>query len=347
MSSDKQRIRVGIVGAGANTRSRHIPGLRAQPGVEIVQVANRSAESSNRVAAEFNIPSTAPDWRALVDNPAIDAVMIGTWPYLHAPITLAALEAGKHVLCEARLAMNLAEAREMAQVARAHPELVAQVVPAPFTLGVDKTVQRLLREGFLGRLLSIEVRVADGRFFDPAAPLSWRQDIDLSGLNVMSLGIWYESVMRWVGEAVSLTAKGRTFVTQRVGIDGHPRGVRVPEHVCILADMACGAQASFTVSSVCGGVKLGEIMLYGSEATLRFADGVLTAAHRGEEGFRAVLPQEGEEGGWRVEEEFINAIRGHEPVTHTSFAEGVKYMAFTEAVALSMQERREVPVAAF
>ena len=116
--------------------------------------------------------------------------MIGTWPYLHAPITLAALEAGKHVLCEARLALNLTEAREMARAERAHPELIAQVVPSPFTLGVDKTVQRLLREGFLGRLLAIEVQVADGRFLDPAAPLSWRQDIGLSGLNVMSLGIW-------------------------------------------------------------------------------------------------------------------------------------------------------------
>lgn len=347
MSADKQRIRIGIVGAGANTRSRHIPGLRAQAGVEIVQVANRSTESSARVAAEFNIPTTAPDWRALVGNPAIDAVMIGTWPYLHAPITLAALEAGKHVLCEARLAMNLAEARAMAATARAHPELIAQVVPAPFTLGVDKTVQRLLREGFLGRLLAVEVRVADGRFLDPAAPLSWRQDADLSGLNVMSLGIWYESLMRWIGEATNVVAKGRTFITQRLGADGRLHNVRVPEHICVLADMACGAQASFTVSSVCGGLKSGEIVLFGSEATLRFADGALTAAHRGEEGFRAVLPQEGEEGCWRVEEEFINAIRGLELVTHTSFADGVKYMAFTEAVAQSLQERREIPVAAF
>lgn len=346
MSSDKQRIRVGIVGAGANTRSRHIPGLRAQPGVEIVQVANRSAESSARAAAELNIPGVAPDWRTLVNHPSIDAVMIGTWPYLHAPITLAALEAGKHVLCEARLALNLAEAREMARAERAHPELIAQVVPSPFTLGVDKTVQRLLREGFLGRLLAIEVRVADGRFLDPVAPLSWRQDIGLSGLNVMSLGIWYEALMRWVGEATSLVAKGRTFATQRTGADGRLHSVRVPEHVSVLADMACGAQASFTVTSVCGGITLGEIVLYGSEATLRFADGVLTAAHRGEDGFRAVVPQEGEEGGWRVEEEFINAIRGLEPITHTTFADGVKYMAFTEAVAQSMQEGREIHVAA-
>lgn len=347
MTSDKSRIRVGIVGAGANTRSRHIPGLRAQPGVEIVQVANSSAESSVRAAQELGIPSAAPHWQAVIENPAVDAVMIGTWPYLHAPVTLAALAAGKHVLCEARLAMDLAEARDMAAAARSHPELVTQVVPAPFTLSVDKTVQRLLREGALGRLLNIEVRVADGQFLNTSAPLTWRQDMALSGLNVMSLGIWYESLMRWVGEATRVMAHGRTFVTQRQGADGRLHSVRIPEHVAVLADMACGAQASLTVSSICGGIRTGEIVLYGSEATLRFADGQLSALRRGEDHFSPVDAQKGEEGGWRVEEEFIRAIRGQETITHTSFAEGVRYMAFTEAVALSMREHREMPVPGF
>jgi len=347
MTTDKSRIRIGIIGAGANTRSRHIPGLRAQSGVDIVQVANRSAESSARAAQELGIPAAALHWRAVIENPAIDAVMIGTWPYLHCPVTLAALAAGKHVLCEARLAMDLAEAREMAKAARAHPNLVTQVVPAPFTLGVDKTVQRLLREGFLGRLLNVEVRVADGRFLDASAPLTWRQDMELSGLNVMSLGIWYESLMRWVGEATSVMAHGRTFVTRRVAADGRLHSVRVPEHVAILAEMACGAQASLMVSSVCGGLKAGEIVLYGSDATLRFADGQLFAQRRGEDHFAAIDAQTGEEGGWRVEEEFIRAIRGQETVSHTTFAEGVRYMAFTEAVALSMREHREIAVPGF
>ncbi len=101
-------IRIGLVGAGGNTRLRHIPGLQKIAGVEIASVANRSRASSERVAQEFGIPRIHDRWTDLVNDPDIDAVMIGTWPYLHCPITLAALDAGKHVLTEARIAMILA-----------------------------------------------------------------------------------------------------------------------------------------------------------------------------------------------------------------------------------------------
>src|SRR5438270_9176528 len=104
---------VGLVGAGANTRLRHIPGLRAQPGVEIVAVCNRRPESTAAAAREFGIPRTFENWQDLVADAGLDAVVIGTWPYLHCPITLAALTAGKHVLTEARMAMNAGEAHQM------------------------------------------------------------------------------------------------------------------------------------------------------------------------------------------------------------------------------------------
>ena len=130
----EKTIRVGIVGAGANTRLRHIPCLRAQPGVELVAVASRSPESSTRAAEEHGSSRAADHWRDIVADKAIDAVCIGTWPYMHAPITIAALEAGKHVLCEARMAMNASEAHAMLRAARAQPAQVAQIVPAPHTL---------------------------------------------------------------------------------------------------------------------------------------------------------------------------------------------------------------------
>ena len=88
-----QIIRVGIVGAGNNTRVRHIPGLKAQEGVEIVAVCNQSKESSERVAKEFGIPGTHANWRELALSQEVDAVVIGTWPYLHCPVTLTALDA--------------------------------------------------------------------------------------------------------------------------------------------------------------------------------------------------------------------------------------------------------------
>src|SRR5437762_14198764 len=99
-----QTLRIGLIGAGANTRLRHIPGLRAVADVEIVAVCNRRPESTAAAAAEFGIPRTFERWQDLVADPAIDAIVIGTWPYLHGEITLAALDAGKHVLTEARMA---------------------------------------------------------------------------------------------------------------------------------------------------------------------------------------------------------------------------------------------------
>ena len=130
-------LRVGLIGAGANTRSRHIPGLRAVAGVAIAVVCNRRATSTAAVAKEFGIPRTAETWEEVVNDPDVDAVVIGTWPYLHCPITLAALEAGKHVLTEARMSLTAGEAHQMLAAAKRHPHLVTQVVPSPFGLRGD------------------------------------------------------------------------------------------------------------------------------------------------------------------------------------------------------------------
>ena len=76
-------IRVGFIGAGANTRLHHLPKLRAQPGVELAAVANRSRESGERVAKEFGVAKVYDDWREVVKAPDLDAICIGTWPYTH------------------------------------------------------------------------------------------------------------------------------------------------------------------------------------------------------------------------------------------------------------------------
>ena len=73
MAGANEQLRVGVVGAGANTRRLHIPGLQKIEGVEVVSVANRSRESSERVAQEFNIPKTYANWRELVEAPDTNA----------------------------------------------------------------------------------------------------------------------------------------------------------------------------------------------------------------------------------------------------------------------------------
>jgi len=337
-----QSLRVGVIGAGANTRTKHIPGLQAIDGVEVVKVCNRSQESGQRVADELSIPQVVTDWRDVIHDTTIDAIVIGTWPYMHKMLTIAALEADKHVMCEARMAMNAAEAREMYEVARRRPHLTAQIVPSPFSLRVDKTIQRLLAEGWLGDVLAVEVRAGNDFVEQNGAPLHWRHDKDLSGQNIMSMGIWYEALMRWVGVATRVTATGKTFVNTRTDWEGRRVGVRIPDHIDILADLACGAQAHIQVSSVTGLAGPPSATLYGSKGTLRFTENKLYGGKRGDSGLSEIEIPPSEAGAWRVEEEFVNAIRGLEPITHTDFLTGVKYMEFTEAVNISLAKGRGV-----
>ena len=332
----QQTVKVGIIGAGGNTRSRHIPGLQAIEGVEIVGVCNRSQESSQRVADEFGIPKTYGNWQDAIADPDTNAIVIGTWPYMHCRATVAALRADKHVMCEARMAMNAREAHIMRTASRQKTHLIAQIVPSPMTLRVDNTIKRLIAAGYLGDVLAIEAR-AGGAFLDSEGPLQWRQDFDLSGLNIMSMGIWYEALIRWVGEATRIMAMGKTFVKMRPDADGVMRSVRIPEHIDVVGDLACGAQLHIQVSTVAGLAGAPEVYVFGSDGTLRFSGNKLYGGQKGDAELTEIDIPDTEVGGWRVEEEFVNAIRGNEVITHTDFDTGVKYMEFTEAVTRSMQ----------
>jgi len=335
-------IRIGIVGAGANTISRHIPGFRAIDGVRVAGICNRSRLSTEAVARQFGIPSVYDHWTDMVDDNELDAIMIGTWPYLHCPVTLAALANGKHVLCEARMAMNSDEARRMRDASRRVPSLVAQVVPAPVTLRVDAMAQRLIAAGFLGDILALEVRDCTD-FPDWTSPLHWREDADLSGLNTMTLGIWYECAMRWLGEANMVSASGMTVVKTRKDSDGTLRSIRIPDHVEVSAKMDCGAMAHFTISRICGFAGPPVMTVYGSDGTIRFSKDTLESGKRGDSMSLVSIPPE-IEGGWQVEDEFIRAIRGIEPVRRTTFDDGARYMEFTQAVAESIAKSKTIPI---
>lgn len=337
-------IRVGVVGAGGNTRKFHIPNLQKNDGVEIVSVVNRSRESSERAAKEFGIPRVHDHWQQLVNDPDIDAVVIGTWPYLHCPVTLASLAAGKHVLTEARLAMNATEARQMLAASRARPDLVTQVVPGPTTFAADPMIMHLLADGYIGELQSVDLRVSTG-WLNADAPLHWRMNRDYSGMNIMAMGIWYECLSRWVGPAKAIMARTRVAVPYRFDEErGERRAVEVPDHVEVLADLANGAIARMHWSSVAGFMPGPEVWLYGSEGTLRFqAQGsVLTGGRKGDKEMKAIEIPADKTYRWRVEDEFISAIRGNEPVRRTSFLDAVHYMDFTEAVHASSREGRRV-----
>lgn len=328
-------VRIGLVGAGQNTKKMHIPGLKAIAGVTLASVANRSRASAQNVADELGIPQVCDHWRQVVDDPQIDAVVIGTWPYLHAPITIAALHAGKHVLCEARMAMNLAEAQAMLEASRSHPELVAQIVPSPMTLAIDATIRQIISQGISGPILAVELRDAR-QVVDPALPITWRQDPSLSGLNTMTLGIWYEAIMRWVGPAVKVQAIRRCFTPMRPDATGTMTAVQVPDHVEVIGELAIGAMLRMQISQAVAMPQESGIWISGRDRTLRIpltGDRVFIRSSVQPDDERPVEIARELTGRWRVEEEFIAAIRGQETVKLTDFATGVQYMRFTQAVA--------------
>ncbi len=342
----KPRVRVGIVGAGANTRVRHIPGLRAVEGVEIVSVSNRTPASAERVAKEFGIPQVVEKWQDLVASPEIDAVMIGTWPNMHCEVTCAALAAGKHVLCEARMARDLAEAQKMLAASAAHPALTAQIVPSPFGLEVGAKVQKLLADNFIGQLREFVVIGADDQFWDYSRPIHWRQDANLSGKNVLTLGIMHETLSRWLPAPTQVYAQSAVFEIERPdpAANGY-RNCTVPDSVQILTQTEGGARGIYHLS---GTLLFGpgkQIHLYGSRGTIKVVFGAkeqLFAGYHSQGELKEIDLAPESRGGWRVEAEFIGAIRGEEPVQHTTFADAVKYMEFTEAVSRSVAQNGPV-----
>lgn len=340
MANENTALRIGIIGAGANTRLMHLPGFQRIEGITVDVICNRSEASSRKVATEFGVPRIETDWSRVVADPSLDAIMIGTWPYLHAEVTVAALKAGKHVLTEARMARNTEEARHMLEISRAHPQLVTQIVPAPMSLDFDAVVMDLLSSGRLGQIREVCVTHTGGQYARSDAPMSWRQDFDLSGCNMLSLGIYYEIIRRWLGrDPVSIVATGAVCTPERTWPDGgETAAVRIPESVSFLGAYEDGARLIGHFSGLESGSGRNEVRLNGSKASLRidFARGELFLAAAGATAEESVpIPDESRRG-WRVEADFVDSIRSGEPVRLTSFEDGIRYMMVTEAIRRSV-----------
>ena len=281
-----QRIRIGLVGAGGIARTRHVPGFRALPGAEIVGVANRTPDSTARAAAELAIPRPYAGWEALVADPEVDAVVVATWPYLHAPIAIAALAAGK----------------------------------------------RLLAGGAIGELRTVRVSWSGG--IAPTGRDQWRRERRHSGNNVMTLGILYESVARWLGHATELSAALRTFAPTQAGPNGTAIAADVPDAAAVIAGFPAGVVATFAVAAYGRPDPVNGATLVGTGGVLRvdMAGARLNLAPAGAATFEEVAIPDAERWTWRVEADFVGSILDGDPVRLTDFATGVRYMEFTDAV---------------
>ena len=102
-----------MIGAGDISRKRIAPALRDLPNCDFVSVSRQRADKTEAFAREFGVPKWFSDWREQIADPEIDAVYIATPVYLHAEQTIAAAEAGKHILCEKPMALTVAECDSM------------------------------------------------------------------------------------------------------------------------------------------------------------------------------------------------------------------------------------------
>jgi predicted dehydrogenase len=194
-------------------------------------------------------------------------------------------------------------------------------------------------------LYSLVVRGVAPEFSNPDTPLHWRQQKRLSGYNILNMGIWYEATMRWVGQATRVFAQTRIAVKQRRDPEtGAMADVDVPDHVDIVTELPGGGQGTYNFSAVSGLGPDPGAWLFGSKGTLHFdqPSNKLFGGKSGEKELREIAIPPEKAGKWRVEEEFVNAIRGRETITHTNFEDGVKYMEFTEAVYRSAESGRAV-----
>jgi predicted dehydrogenase len=268
----------------------------------------------------------------------LDAVMIGAWPYLHRPASIAALDAGKHVFTQARMAMDYKEAKEMYEKAR-EKGLVNMVCPAPHAMKGDNLMRKLLKDGYVGKVYNILVRDMNSQYSDPAAPLHWRQVRKYSGFNTLTLGMHVEVIHRWFGYAKKVVALDQTFTKERKDPESGKMGkVERPDSVMIAAEMENGSLAQFVFSGVTLFPEESIISIYGSEGTLiyRMATHEILGARKGDKELKPIPipPDLAKE--WTVEADFIAAIRQGKKVEPT-FYEGMKYMEFTEAAFRSAE----------
>jgi predicted dehydrogenase len=157
--SGGQPLRLGIAGANVErgwARDTHFPALAALPQYVVQAVSARSKDIADTAAAQFGVPTAYADSVAMAQDPAVDVVVVTVKVPEHQAIVKAALEAGKHVYCEWPLARDLAEAQELAALARKAGTHVVIGLQGAYSQAVQQAA-RLVQQGVIGPLLNLRV----------------------------------------------------------------------------------------------------------------------------------------------------------------------------------------------
>jgi predicted dehydrogenase len=331
--SEENPLRLGIIGAGGIVKQRHLPALLKMPEVKIVAVANQSLASTCRFVDEHLPGARAVErWEDLVSADDVDVVWVGATPWLHKDATVMALNHGKHVFCQARMARDLSEAGVMWEASLRYPELVTAICPAPHGMTGGELVKKLLAEKAIGEPIHLTLHSFNDGWLDASRPAHWRQRVDISGLQVLTLGIYVEVLHRWLGDIVQVQADGGVAIPQRGDYE-----VEVPDFLNVLCRFRNGLQGALMFSGVASHGRTDELTIFGTEGTLVYdfaAERVLMGKPGGtleELPIPSELRRE-----WTVERDFINAVLDPDaPRPKPDFVEGLRYMRVVQSVAMA------------
>jgi predicted dehydrogenase len=224
----REKIRVGIIGAGRIADMVHVPSLRLCPDwCEVIAVASRTEEKAKAFAERWGIPRVHTDWRALLADPDVDAVVNCPPSGLTYAVAKAAIAAGKHILCEKPLGLNYREARELQEAAERSPNTGMVAFTFRFVPGL-RYLKRLVSEGHFGEIRHWRLSFFTDFMLDPAAPIAWRNQRANAGAGVLAdMGSHAIDFARYLlGEIAAVSGVNRLYVRERPSPAGYPLGGR-------------------------------------------------------------------------------------------------------------------------
>ncbi|HEY3110597.1 MAG TPA: Gfo/Idh/MocA family oxidoreductase [Chloroflexota bacterium] len=244
--SAERPLRVAVIGTGGIARLRHIPAFKRAAGLglaELVALCDAVGASAEAAARDFGVASWATDYREVVARPDVDVVSVATPNVYHEEISIAALQAGKHVMCEKPLAMDYPGAVRMAEVARRSGRRTAvnfryRWVPAA------RFLFDLVRAGEIGAVYHVYMNYLNGGRANPETPIRWRLSRAQAGSGVLGdLGshmVDFAHVL--AGPVRRVSAHLRTFTTERPVEGGGRAPVDVDDACTMVLEFASGAQ---------------------------------------------------------------------------------------------------------
>lgn len=284
----KEMIGVGIIGAGF-ARTTQIPGFKACRGARLVAIASNHRENAERVAREFGIENVANDWRELIARDDVDLVSVVTPPSTHREMTMAALDAGKAVLCEKPMAMSAGEADAMRNRAQQAGVLALIDHELRFLAGRRK-MRELLRSGEIGHVRHAKLLFRSDSRAEAERAWNWWSGFEYGGGALGAIGSHVIDAFRWLlgAEVSRVFGSLATHVTERPDQQtGEMRRVTTDDEANLLlrfADSALtkGATANISLSMVEQGSGLHRLEIFGSRGALMIeGDGELWRSETG------------------------------------------------------------------